>query len=255
MQTGRIFAAECIGTAVLVIGGPGTAVFATGRFGVDVGVLGVALAFGLSLLVMAYAIGPVSGCHINPAVTFGMWLARKVESRLVPVYWAAQLVGAAVGGLLIFAVANSRDGGFDPNPGSFAVNGWSDLSPGGFGVGGMIIVEIALTALLMFVVLTTTSRGFAAGQAGLTVGMTLALIHLVSIPVDNTSVNPARSFAMAIYALENSITQLWAFVVFPLIGAALGVVFWLAVDEATLDDTMLDEIVDEIGDAIEEIVD
>lgn len=239
MKVGRIFAAELIGTAVLVIGGPGTAVFATGAFGIDVGVLGVALAFGLSLLIMAYAIGPISGCHINPAVTAGMWMARKVDTALVPVYWAAQFLGAGIGGLLIFAVANSRDGGFDPNPGTFAVNGWGDLSPGGFDIGGMIIVEIALTALLMLVVLTTTSKAFAPGQAGLTVGMTLALIHMVSIPIDNTSVNPARSFGMAIFALEDSITQLWAFFVFPVVGAALGVLFWLAIDEATLEDTVL----------------
>ena len=255
MRAGRIFAAELIGTAVLVIGGPGTAVFATGAFGVDVGVLGVALAFGLSLLVMAYAIGPVSGCHINPAVTVGLWLAKKVETALVPVYVAAQLAGAAIGGLLIFAVANSRDGGFDPNPGSFAVNGWGDLSPGGFDIGGMIIVEIALTALLVLVVLSTTTKGFSPGQGGLTVGLTLTLIHLISIPIDNTSVNPARSFGMAIYALENSITQLWAFVVFPLVGAALGVVFWLAIDEAELDDTMLGELDDALEDVLDELTD
>lgn len=235
---GRIFAAELIGTMILVLGGPGTAVLATGAFGPSVEVLGVALAFGFALLVAAYAVGPVSGCHINPAVTFGSWLMRKTEGRQVPAYVGGQLVGAALGGLVIFVLASSIDG-FDVSPETFAVNGWGNLSPGGFGFGAMVLAELVMTGLLVFAVLSTTSRRFAAGQVGLTVGITLALIHLISIPVDNTSVNPARSFAVAIYAGGDALEQLWAFVVFPLLGAVLGVLAWLSVDESRLEDTEL----------------
>jgi aquaporin Z len=235
MRLLRIALAEAIGTAVLVIGGPGAAVFATGRFGPTIGILGVALAFGLALLVMAYAIGPISGCHINPAVTIGMWIGGAIEGLLVPVYVLAQLVGATVGALLIWGVASGAPGGFDPNDTNFAVNGWDALSPGGFGFGAMVIVELALTALLVFVVVSTTSRRFSVGQAGITIGLTLTLIHLVSIPIDNTSVNPARSFGMAVIAGGDALTQLWAFFVFPIAGGVLGVLAWWVIRDRELD--------------------
>jgi aquaporin Z len=231
----RIAVAEGLGTAVLVIGGPGAAVLATGAFGPTIGVLGVSLAFGLALLVMAYAIGPISGCHINPAVTIGMWLGGAINGALVPVYVLAQLIGATLGALVIWAVASGAPGGFDPGPGNFAVNGWDELSPGGFGFGAMVVVELVLTALLVFVVVSTTSRRFSIGQAGITIGLTLALIHLISIPVDNTSVNPARSFGMAIIAGGDALTQLWAFFVFPIAGGVLGVLAWWAVRDRELD--------------------
>ena len=234
----RILVAEAIGTFVLVVGGPGTAVLATGGFaeGVNVGVLGVALAFGLSLLAMAYAIGNISGCHINPAVTFGMWMMRKTPGRELPVYWVGQILGGALGGTAIWLIASGAPGGFDPTPANFAVNGWSSLSPGGFEFWAMVVTELVMTALLLFVVLSTTHRKFTPAAAGLAVGLTLTLIHLISIPVDNTSVNPARSIAMAIFAGGTAIEQLWAFVVFPLLGAGLGALAWSAIDDGKTTD-------------------
>lgn len=231
MVWGRIFAAEVIGTAVLVIGGPGTAILATGGFFGEgsVGVLGVAFAFGIALLAMAYAIGGVSGCHINPAVTLGLWLNGAIKAALVPVYVVAQLLGAAIGGAVIWAIAAGGPGSFDPSPDNFAVNGWANLSPGGFNFGAMVVAELVMTAILVFVVLSTTHRAVSPAASGLTVGLTLTLIHLISIPVDNTSVNPARSLGVAVFAGGDALEQLWAFFVFPAIGAVLGAIAWRAV--------------------------
>jgi aquaporin Z len=221
-QTLQLAVAEAFGTFVLIVGGPGTAILATGAFGSSVGVIGVSLAFGLSLLAMAYTIGSISGCHINPAVTIAMWFSHNLAGRLVPIYIAAQLVGAALGGIFIAAVAAGGPGVFDADPTNFAVNGWANLSPGGFEFTSMAAVEIVLTALLVIVVLGTTNLRFPPAAAGISVGLTLTLIHLISIPVDNTSVNPARSFATAIVAGGDALEQLWAFVVFPIVGAIAG---------------------------------
>ncbi len=233
MRNVRILVAELIGTTVLMLGGPGTAILATGAFFPtgSVQVLGVALAFGFSLLVMAYAIGNLSGCHINPAVTFGLWLARKVDTALVPFYLVGQLAGALLGGLLIWVIASGAPGSFDATPQNFAVNGWANLSPGGFSFGAMVVTEILMTALLSFVVLSTVHRRFAPAASGLAVGLALTLIHLISIPIDNTSVNPARSLGVAVFAGGDALEQLWAFFVFPLVGAALGAFAWFAVDD------------------------
>lgn len=251
----RIFVAELIGTAVLVAGGAGTAVLDTGSF-LDtgsVGVLGVALAFGLSLLVMAYAIGNVSGCHINPAVTVGLWIAGKVPGKAVPVYVAAQLAGGVAGGLAIFGVASGAPGGFSPDPTNFAVNGWAQRSPGGFSFGAMVVAEVLLTALLVFVVNSTTHHRFSAAAGGLTVGFTLVLIHLISIPIDNTSVNPARSLGVAIFAGGDALSQVWAFFVFPVLGAVVGAGAWALVVEPTKEtDTVLGpEAVADVIDLVE----
>jgi len=243
-QPVRIFVAELIGTMVLVIGGPGTAIRATGGFfkGGSVEVLGVSLAFGLALLAMAYAIGSVSGCHINPAVSVGMWLSGKLESALVPVYVVGQLAGAALGGAVIWVIASGAPGDFDPSDKNFAVNGWANLSPGGFNFGAMVVAEILMTAILVFVVLSTTHRAFTPAAGGLAVGLTLTLIHLISIPVDNTSVNPARSFGVAVFAGGDALEQLWAFFVFPAVGAVVGALAWWAVDDSrTLDAPATDE--------------
>ena len=241
----RILLAELVGTFVLIMGGPGTAVLATGGFfgKGSVGVLGVALACGLSLLVMAYAIGNISGCHINPAVTLGLVVGRKLDPRRVPYYLVGQFAGAALGGAAIWAIANDSATDFKADPSNFAVNGWGNLSPGGFGFTAMAIVEIVMTALLVFVVTSTMHRKFSPAAGGIAVGFSLTLIHLISIPVDNTSVNPARSFAMAIFAGGDALQQLWAFFVFPAIGAVVGALVWRAIDDSgDLDGDVIAEI-------------
>lgn len=257
----RIFGAEALGTAVLVGGGVGTAVLAPG-----IGQVGVALAFGFSVLVMVYVIGPVSGGHMNPAITLGMRLARKIDTAHAVVAWAGQLLGGAIGGFVIWGIASGQDGW---SSGSFGSNGWAQLSPGAYGLGSVIVAEVVFTALLVLVALSTTGSKFAVGVNGVAIGITLAVIHLISIQVDNTSVNPARSFGAAIFAEFDSdaLQQLWAFVVFPLVGAIVGVFLWLMIDDARLEgtelfvpgiaqardlaDRALDEVVEEVEDAFD----
>ncbi|MGI9030838.1 MAG: aquaporin [Ilumatobacteraceae bacterium] len=244
-----IVAAEFIGTAVLVLIGPGSAVLA----GDDLGVLGISLAFGFALLLMVYVIGPISGCHINPAVTLGFLLTRKIPLRHAAWAWLAQLLGGIFGAAVLFGIASGRDG-FER--GGFASNGWD--RDGFSGLGAAIIVEIVFTALFVLVVLSTTSRRFAPGFGGIVAGITLAAVHLVTIPVDNTSVNPARSIATALFADTdpNAIGQLWVFIVFPLIGSLVGVFVWLLLDqESRLEDTMLDtDFLRDTRDAIDRAV-
>jgi aquaporin Z len=217
----RIAVAEAIGTAILVIGGPGTAILA----GEDVGTLGVSLAFGFSLLCAAYAIGSISGCHINPAVTVGSWVLGKTRASLVPFYVVGQVVGGIVGAFAIFVIANGRPG-FNAEESGFASNGWANHSPGGYDFGAMVVTEIVLTGLFVLVVLTTSRKSMVAGFTGITVGLMLTLVHLISIPVDNTSVNPARSLATAVFQADWALEQLWAFIVFPLIGAIIAGIAW-----------------------------
>lgn len=246
----KAFAAEVIGTMVLMMAGPGSAILAGDR----IGALGVALNFGLALGVMAWAIGRPSGCHINPAVTLALWIARKVKGSDVPYYIVAQLCGAFLGGLAIWIIARSNPS-FDATN-NFAANGWGAHSPGGYGIGGAIVVEILFTAVLVFAVLATTHRAFPGSVAPLLVGGTLALIHLVTIPVDNTSVNPARSFGAAVFAGTDALKQLWVFLVFPLVGAVVGVLAWLAVDDSRLEDTVLgeSEVLRDVRDKATEVV-
>jgi aquaporin Z len=224
----RIAVAEIVGTAVLMIIGPGTAII-----GVDVmGTFGVAFAFGLALLAMAYTIGHVSGCHINPAVTLGFLLGRKITAAQAVYYWAAQFIGAALGGFIIWMITEQGD--LDQT-GVFAANGWGAKLGVPYELGSVAIVEIVFTALLVLVVLATTTIGYPTGFGGLAVGLTLGMIHLATIPVDNTSVNPARSFGAAIFNGSDAMSQLWAFIVFPLIGGALGYLVWLLVHETRRD--------------------
>jgi aquaporin Z len=251
ISNSRVFAAEAVGTAVLVMGGPGSAILAGDR----IGTLGVALAFGFSLLVMGYAIGHVTGCNINPAVTLGLVLTRRLAWARAVYYWVAQLVGAAIGGLVIYAIANNIDGYSSKN--NFAQNGWGQYSPGGYGIVAAMFVEVVFTALLVYVVLSTTNVRFPLGFAGIAAGLAYALINLVTIPVDNTGVNPARSFGTAIFAGTNALSQLWLFIVFPLVGGAVGALIWLMIDEARLEDTVFAEIpgATEIRDAADKLDD
>ena len=231
MRDTKILAAEAIGTFILMMGGPGVAVLAAGTGALDgAAVLAVSLGFGFALMVAAYAVGPVSGCHINPAVTLGMALMNKMDRAKVPFYIAGQGLGALAGGAVILIVRNGAVDDFDANSGTFATNQWG-AGEGFqyFNFGAMVVAEIILTALLVLVVLSTTRKGFPPAAIGLTVGITLTLIHLISIPVDNTSVNPARSFGMAVFAGSDAIEQLWAFFVFPLIGAIVGAGAYLLV--------------------------
>jgi aquaporin Z len=212
----RVLTAETLGTFVLMVGGVGTAVLAAGTMGA----LGVSIAFGLSLLVMAYTIGPVSGCHINPAVTVGLVITGKTSRADAPAYLIGQFVGAGLGGLVIFIIANGLDL-FD-STNNFAANGYDQFSPDGYNLLAVAVAEIVMTALFVLVVAGTTRKDFVPGFGPVAAGFSLALVHLISIPVSNTSVNPARSFGSAIFAGSDALEQLWAFFVFPLIGAVLG---------------------------------
>ena len=220
--------AEALGTFVLVLGGCGTALLAanfpdaeTNTLGV--GFLGVALAFGLTVVVGAFALGPISGGHFNPAVTLGLAAAGRFSWSDVGGYIVAQLVGGVVASsVLALVVSGGPEGFFDAaRESGFASNGFGEHSPGGFGLGSAILVETVLTAVFLFVILGTTARVASPGFAPLAIGLTLTLIHLISIPVTNTSVNPARSLATAIYGGGWAMGQLWVFIVFPILGAVL----------------------------------
>jgi aquaporin Z len=223
----RIALAEAIGTMILVVGGPGTAILATGGFLAtsSVGELGVAIAFGLSLVCAAYAIGSISGCHINPAVTAGLWALGKTKSRDVPFYVGGQVVGGIVGAAIIYVIAHSH-GGFSAKLNGFASNGYGAHSPGGFKLPAVILAEIVFTGLFVFVIASTSRKSMSPGFTGLTVGLMLTVIHLITIPVDNTSVNPARSLATAIFQHGWALGQVWVFVVFPVIGGVVGALAW-----------------------------
>ena len=212
--------------------GPGSAILASDK----IGNYGVAFAFGLALLGMAYTIGHVSGCHINPAVTLGFLVSRKINAMQAAYYWVAQFVGAAIGGLIIWIV--SSEGDLDTTH-IFAANGWGSKIGSPFGIGSAIMVEIVFTALLVFVVLSTTTVGYPTGFGGMAAGLTLAMIHLATIPVDNTSVNPARSFGAAIFSGTDALSQLWVFIIFPLVGAVIGVAVWMVVHDTAREDKVL----------------
>ncbi len=219
----QVFIAELVGTFVLVFGGCGAAVLA----GTHIGYLGVAFAFGLSLLVMAYAIGPISGCHINPAVSIGLALARRVPGRMLPIYIVAQIIGAILAGGVLLVVATGTPG-FNLSQG-FACNGYGEHSPGGYNLLACLVAEIILTFFLVLTVLGTTHPKFPAGFGGIPIGFVLVLIHLVDIPITNASVNPARSIGVAVFEGGWALAQLWLFIVAPALGALLaaGIHRWL----------------------------
>ncbi len=232
-QTTRVVLAEGIGTAVLVIGGPGTAIFSTSLFleGYNLGILGVSLAFGLSLMCMAYLIGRISGCHINPAITIGMLLARKHPPAKAAPYIAAQIVGGIVGAGLLALILSGTEGYFAmAQDAGFASNGYGSHSPGGFDLLSVAIIEIVVTAIFVLIVLGTTDEsGVPKGFGPIAAGFGLALVHMISITVSNTSVNPARSIATAVFQGDWALGQVWAFIVFPIIGAAVAAGIWTVV--------------------------
>jgi aquaporin Z len=233
----RILVAELIGTMILILGGPGTVIF--GQFlGFDIGVLGVSLAFGLSLLCAAYLFGHISGCHINPAVTVGMWLVKRTEGKDVPAYIVGQILGAAIGAFVIWAILETGDNRFPRKfPTSEALfgnasNGFADHSPSGFAFWAVVITEVVFTALFILVIAGTTRSSAIAGFAGIPIGLMLALIHMITIPIDNTSVNPVRSFSTVLFGPSWGWEQLWVFIVFPLLGGLLGAGIWRFVTTA-----------------------
>lgn len=217
-DTFRRVAAEFFGTFWLVFGGCGAAVLAAAFPGLGIGFAGVALAFGLTVLTMAYAVGHISGGHFNPAVTVGLWSAGRCANHHVLPYIAAQVIGAIAAAAALWVIASGQAGW---TPGGFAANGYGDLSPGKYSLFACFAAEVLLTFFFVIIIIGTTSKGAAVGFAGIPIGFALTLIHLVSIPVTNTSVNPARSTGPALFAGGEHIAQLWLFWAAPLIGAVV----------------------------------
>jgi aquaporin Z len=211
------YGAEFVGTFVLVFASCGSAVIA----GEVIGFLGVSLAFGLSLLAMVYAIGPISGCHINPAVTLGIILSKKMDAKYAPGYMLAQVLGAIAAAALLLIIVKGAANGYDATVSGFAANGYGEYSPGGYSLMSAFLTEIVLTFFLVYTVLAATDIRAPVGFAGIAIGLVLTLVHLVGIPIDNTSVNPARSIGPAIFVGGWAMTQLWVFIVAPFIGAGI----------------------------------
>lgn len=218
----KAYTAEFFGTFWLVLGGCGSAVLAAGFPGFGIGFAGVALAFGLTVLTMAYAIGHISGCHLNPAVSIGLWVGGRFDgSKLIP-YIVAQVLGGLVAGGVLYLIASGK-----PDfslAGGFASNGYADHSPGHYGLMAAALCELVMTAMFLLVIMGSTDQRAPAGFAPLAIGLCLTLIHLISIPVTNTSVNPARSTGVALYVGGWAVEQLWLFWVAPIAGAALGAI-------------------------------
>jgi len=216
--------AEFFGTFWLVLGGCGSAVLAAAYPELGIGFVGVSLAFGLTVLTMAYAIGHISGCHLNPAVSIGLWVGGRFESKSLLGYIGAQILGAITGAVVLYLIASGKAG---YEVGGFAANGYGEYSPGGYSMWSALITEFVLTFFFLFIILGSTYPKAPAGLAGIAIGLCLTLIHLISIPVTNTSVNPARSISQAIFAEGTwAMGQLWLFIVAPIAGAILaGVVY------------------------------
>ena len=214
------YGAEFFGTFWLVLGGCGSAVLAAAFPELGIGFAGVALAFGLTVLTMAFAIGHISGCHLNPAVSVGLWAGGRFPAGKVVVYIVAQVVGAIAASAVLYAIASGR-AGFTVADG-FAANGYGDHSPAGYSLAAAIVIEVLLTFGFLLVIHGVTDRRAPTGLAPLAIGLALALIHLISIPVTNTSVNPARSLAPALFVGDWALAQLWVFIVFPTLGGIVG---------------------------------
>ena len=223
-------AAEFLGTFWLVLGGCGSAVLAAAFPDVGIGLLGVSLAFGLTVLTMAFAIGHISGCHLNPAVSVGLWAGGRFPAEKLLPYVAAQVVGAVLAGLVLFLIASGK-AGFDASAG-FASNGYGAHSPGGYSFFAALVTEVVMTMMFLVIILGATDERAPKGFAPIASGLGLTLIHLISIPVTNTSVNPARSTGVAFYVGGWAMSQLWLFWVAPILGAIAGAVVYRAVGES-----------------------
>jgi aquaporin Z len=228
----KALAAEFIGTFWLVLGGCGSAVLAAAFPDVGIGLLGVSLAFGLTVLTMAYAIGHISGCHLNPAVSIGLWAGGRFEANKLGPYIVVQVLGAIVGATALYFIASGQ-AGFDA-AGGFASNGYGEHSPGQYTLTAALITEVVMTYMFLMIILGATDGRAPAGFAPLAIGLGLTLIHLISIPITNTSVNPARSTGPALFAGGIAVSQLWLFWVAPILGAlAAGVSYrWLGSDKS-----------------------
>ncbi len=228
----RKLGAEFIGTFWLVLGGCGSAVLAAAFPGVGIGLLGVALAFGLTVLTMAFAIGHISGCHLNPAVSFGLWAGGRFDKSELAPYIVAQVLGAIAGAGVLYLIASGQ-AGFDLS-GGLASNGYGEHSPGGYSLLSGLVTEVVMTFMFLIIILGATDERAPKGFAPIAIGLGLTLIHLISIPVTNTSVNPARSTGPAIFVGDWALGQLWLFWVAPIVGAVLaGVVYkWLGSEKS-----------------------
>jgi aquaporin Z len=229
MSLGKRSLAEFIGTFWLVFGGCGAAVISAGVPDLGIGFVGVALAFGLTVLTMAYAIGSISGCHLNPAVSVGLCVGRRFPAKELPAYVIAQVAGAIAGAAVLYFIASGK-ADFDVNAG-FAANGYGEHSPEGYSLAAGMAAEIVLTFAFLFVILGATDRRAPAGFAGIAIGLALTLIHLVGIPITNTSVNPARSTGPALFVGGWALAQLWMFWVAPIVGAIAAAIVYKAVAE------------------------
>ena len=224
------YGAEFIGTFWLVLGGCGSAVLAAAFPGLGIGLLGVALAFGLTVLTMAFAIGHISGCHLNPAVSIGLWAGGRFPAGKLLPYIVAQLLGGLLAGGILYLIASGK-AGFDVAAG-FAANGYGEHSPGGYALPAALVSEVVMTAMFLIVILGATDKRAPQGFAPIAIGLALTLIHLISIPVTNTSVNPARSTGVALYVGGWAVQQLWLFWVAPIDGALVGAVCYRLIDRS-----------------------
>ncbi|WP_445366896.1 aquaporin Z [Methylomonas sp. BW4-1] len=218
------YVAESFGTFWLVLGGCGSAVLAAAFPNVGIGLLGVSLAFGLTVLTMAYAIGHISGCHLNPAVSVGLWMGGRFPANQLLPYIVSQVLGAIAAGGVLYLIASGK-AGFDVSAG-FASNGYGEHSPGGYSLLSALITEVVMTMMFLLIILGATDARAPAGLAPIAIGLGLTLIHLISIPVTNTSVNPARSLGVAVYVGDWALAQLWLFWLAPIIGAVLGALIY-----------------------------
>jgi aquaporin Z len=239
----RRLLAEFVGTFWLVFGGCGAIVFAAGFPNLGIGFAGVAFAFGLTVLTMAYAVGHISGGHFNPAVTVGLWAAGRCANKHVIPYIVVQVIAAIVAAAILWAIASSQTGWVSPGRFAATPNGYGDLSPGKYGLGGCFLDEVVMTFFFLFIIIGTTSKGAATGFAGIPIGLGLTLIHLVSIPITNTSVNPARSTGPALFAGGEYVAQLWMFWIAPLIGAVIAGLLtrWMYEPEAIVETVVVEE--------------